>query len=53
VAPSPTVFTLRDTRTYISTLNDSNILFNNEAVVDNSLGFGTTLQIPDVDPNDS
>jgi len=26
---------------------------NIEATVDNSLGFGTTLQIPDVNPNDS
>ena len=46
-------FTLRDTRTHISILNGSNILSNIEAVVNNSLDFGTTLWIPDVDPNDS
>ena len=50
---SPTVFTLRDTRTYISTLNNSNIPSNNKAAVNNSLSFETALQIPDIDLNDS
>ena len=34
-------------------MNGSNILSNIEAAVNHSLGFGTTLWIPDVDPNDS
>jgi len=51
--PSPTVFILGNTKTYISTLNNSNIPSNNETAVNNSLGFETALQIPDVDLNDS
>jgi len=53
VALSLIVFTLRDTRTHISIPNSSNILSNIEAVVNNSLGFETTLWILDVNPNDS
>jgi len=51
VALFPTVFTLRETRTYISILNSNNIPSNIEAVVD--VSFETALQIPDVNPNDS
>ena len=53
VTSSPTFFILKDTKIYISISNGSNIMSNIEATVDNSLGFGTTLQIPDVNPNDS
>ena len=43
VALSLIVFTLRDTRTHISISNSNNILSNIEAIVNNSLGFETTL----------
>jgi len=46
----PTVFTLRNTWVYVSTMNCSNVASNIEALIDETFDFGTTLNIPNVEP---
>ena len=46
----PTVFTLRNAWVHVSIMNCSDMAFNIEALIDKTFGFGTTLNIPNVEP---
>ena len=49
--PFPTVFTLRYTQIHVSTPNSSDVLADIEALVNESFSFVTTLNIPNIYPN--
>lgn len=52
VSPLPAVFALRDTRIYICTSDSSNVAFYIEVPINQLLHFLTTLNIPNVYPDD-
>ena len=52
VIPFLAIFTLWYSRVHVSTSNDHDILFNIEASVDKALSPATTLDIPNIYPND-
>jgi len=47
----PVVFTLQNSRVHVSSSNCCNILSNIEATVDEALSSATTLDIPNIDPD--
>jgi len=49
----PTVFTLRNTRVCIGTIDSSNVFISIKLLVDNHLGFESILWILDIDPDNS
>jgi len=51
--PFPTVFTLRNTWVHISIINCSDMASNIKALIDEIFGFGTILNVPNVEPYDS
>jgi len=51
VAPFPTVFTLRNARVHVYTMDDNYISSNIELAIDDILCCRTALGIPNVDPN--
>jgi len=53
VTPLPTVLTLKNTQIYIGPAYCSDITSNIEMSVDNFLGVGPILHVPDVDLYDS
>jgi len=52
VTPFPAIFALRYSKVHVSTSNSHDILFNIEASVDKALSPTTTLDIPNIYPND-
>jgi len=48
----PAIFALRNSRVHVSTSDNSNIFTNIDALVDEAFGPATTLNIPNVYPND-
>ena len=52
MSPFPTVFTLRNAWVHVSIMNCSDVASNIEALIDETFGFGTTLNIPNVEPYD-
>jgi len=49
MSPFPTVFTLINAWVHISTTNCSNVASNVEALIDKTFGFGTTLNVLDIE----
>ena len=49
----PIVFTLRNIRIHVSTTDSSNIVTDIKLLVDNTLGFGTILWVPNINLDDS
>jgi len=46
-----TIFTLGNTQIYISISNSGDVATNVEAPIDETFGFGSRLNVPDVDLN--
>jgi len=53
MTPLPTVLTLRNTRVQIGPIYHGDITSNVETSVDNFLGIGPVLHVPDINPYDS
>ena len=51
VLPLPTILALQDTQIHVSFVNHSNIASYVEVSVNNFLGVGPVLCVPNVDPN--
>jgi len=52
MSPLPAVFTLRDARVHVSSLNGGNILPYVEAPINKAFGLTPALNILYIDPND-
>ena len=50
--PFQTIFALENSQIHIYASNSKNIATNVKAPVNETLSFGTSLNIPDIDPND-
>ena len=50
--PLPTIFVLRNSQIHICTSNCSNVATNIKAPVNEIFGFGTALNVPNVNSND-
>jgi len=49
----PTVFTLRNAWVHVSTMDCSDMASNVKASINETFGFGTTLNVPNVEPYNS